>query len=360
MKIPIAKPYISKDEIQSVVDVLKSGKIAQGTVVAEFEEIFADYTESGHAIACVNGTAALHASMIAAGVKPGDEVIVPSFSFISTATSVNMCGAKPVFADVNPTTFTIEPTHVEDLITEKTRAVVGVHLFGCPFESSPIHSLCKKNDIVMIEDAAQAVGSKEYHKMCGNIGDFATFSFYATKNITCGEGGMITTNDDDYAKLIRKIINHGQSEKYKHDIIGYNYRMTDILATIALHQMNRIEDVVWKRNKIAGMYKTGIDDSHNFGFQENRANCRSSYHQFAVVCQNRTEREKLMNHLDGCGVGTAIHYPTPIHAQPVYMDDAVCPVSENLSDCIMSIPIYPSLTKEEINYVIDSINGGFK
>jgi perosamine synthetase len=358
--IPIAKPYISDDEINAVVSVLKSGNIAQGKIVKEFEEAFSDYIGCGHAIACVNGTAALHASLLASGVSPGAEVIVPSFSFIATATAVSMCGATPVFADVDPLTYTIDPVHVNDLITEDTRAIVGVHLFGIPFYSQPLASLCKTHDLMLIEDAAQAVGSKEYHKMCGTVGDLGCFSFYATKNITTAEGGMITTNDDEYAEMIRKIINHGQSEKYKHDILGYNYRMTDVLGAIGLHQMNRIEDIIWKRNNIARKYNENI----NFDNLENqceREKCRHVYHQYTLRCRDDKFRDKLIKYLQSKGIGTAIHYPIPIHMQPLYANanidsDVMCPISTNISKTIMSIPIHPMLTKEEVSFIIDTIN----
>jgi perosamine synthetase len=365
--IPIAQPYISEDEIQSVIKVLKSGKISQGKIVKEFEESFSDYIGCGHAIACVNGTAALHASLVAADVGVGDEVIVPSFSFISTATTVNMCGATPVFADVDPLTYTIDPVQVYDLITENTRAIVGVHLFGSPFYSQPLMSLCKDHDLVLIEDAAQAVGAKEYHRMCGTIGEMGCFSFYATKNVTTAEGGMITTNDDEYAEKVRKIINHGQSEKYKHTMIGYNYRMTDVLAAIGINQMNRVEDIILKRENIAKKYTNGI----NFGDMAEppieREKCRHVYHQYTIRCRDGTTRSDVMKFLHNKGVETAIHYPTPIHKQPVYMDMCdisrdvdQCPISTSISETIMSIPVHPLLTREEVTYIIDSLNGVFR
>ena len=230
--IPIAKPMTGDKEIEAVTEVLRSGMLAQGKNVARFEEDFAGYCGVAEAVAVNNGTAALHATLLALGIQAGDEVIVPDFTFFATASSVCMCGARPVFADVDGKTFNVNPASVQENIGPKTRAVIGVHLFGQPFEVRPVRELCEDAKIPLIEDAAQAHGAAYQKKKAGGLGDVACFSFYPTKNMTAGDGGMVTTDDRDLAAKIRVIINHGQSGKYLHTCLGYNYRMTDIAGAL--------------------------------------------------------------------------------------------------------------------------------
>ncbi len=258
MQIPVARPAIGQDEISAVTAVLESGKLAAGEHVAEFEKLFADYCGTTHAIAVNNGTAALHAALLAADIGHGDEVIVPAFSFIATATAVSMTGAKPVFADVNEQTYNIDPQKVEDCITSKTRAVIGVHLFGQPFDIPGIQNICESHNLMLIEDAAQAHGAMWNGEKTGGFGQFGCFSFYATKNMTTGEGGMVTTSEKVSAERLRLIINHGQSEKYLHTRIGYNYRLTDIAAAIGIIQLKKLEKFNNRRRKNAEYYDTHI------------------------------------------------------------------------------------------------------
>ena len=220
VQIPVARPAIGQDEISAVTAVLESGMLAAGERVLEFEKKFADYCGTTHAVAVNNGTAALHAALLAADIGPGDEVIVPSFSFIATATAVSMTGAKPVFVDVNEQTFGIDPAQIEGSVTPKTKAVIGVHLFGQPFDVPGIQQVCDLHNLKLIEDAAQAQGAMYNGEKTGGFGQFGCFSFYATKNMTTGEGGMVTTSDKAYNERLRLLINHGQSEKYLHTRLG--------------------------------------------------------------------------------------------------------------------------------------------
>ena len=259
MQIPVARPAIGQDEISAATAVLESGKLAAGEHVAEFEKLFADYCSTTHAIAVNNGTAALHAALLAADIGHGDEVIVPSFSFFATASAVSMTGAKPVFADVNEQTFNVDPLKVENCITSKTKAVIGVHLFGQPFDVEGVQQVCQSHNLILIEDAAQAHGASYNGAKTGGFGQFGCFSFYATKNMTTGEGGMVTTNEKAFAERLRLIINHGQSEKYLHTRIGYNYRLTDIAAAIGIIQLKKLEKFNNRRRKNAEYFDTHLN-----------------------------------------------------------------------------------------------------
>jgi perosamine synthetase len=359
MQIPIAQPQAGNEEIEAVTRVLRSGMFAQGPEVALFEEQFAKYCEARQGIAVNNGTAALHAVLAAAGIGAGDEVIVPSFSFIATATCVSMCGARPVFADVDPDYFTLDPKSAEKLFTPSTKAVIGVHLFGQPVDVDPIRKLCSDHGALLIEDAAQAHGSIYHGKKVGGLGDAACFSFYPTKNMTTGEGGMITTNDTEYAAKIRRFINHGQSEKYLHTSLGYNYRMTDIGAAIGAVQLKKLDTLNSRRQHNAGYFDQHLQKA-GLVIPARRKDCAHVFHQYVVKVtkESALAREALMLALKAKGVGTAVHYPIPIHQQPVYQSiagTAKCPVSAELAGQVMSLPVHPLVTDEQLKYICDTI-----
>lgn len=356
--IPIAKPEITDSEIDDVVNVLKSGNIASGKRVLEFEEKFAKYIGVKHAIACSNGTTALHTALLAQGVGVGDEVIVPSFSFIATATAVSMCGAKPVFVDVHPTLYGIDVEDVKNKINSRTKAVIGVHLYGLPCNAITLRHMCEDYDISLIEDSAQAVGAGIGYNMCGSIGDIGCFSFYATKNITTGEGGMITTNDDQIADSARMIINHGQRMKYVHERLGYNYRMTDIAASIGVNQLKRVDKLNNLRRIIARIYGSEIEVDGTFILPYEPSNMYHVYHQYVIQLSNAfpMRRDLFIKYLSDNGVGSAVHYPIPIHKQPLYNISISLNVSENLAKNVLSIPIHPSMSITDVSTVVDVIN----
>ena len=251
MHIPIAQPSLGNEENDAVLAVLASGMIAQGPVTAAFEDEFAAYCGVPHAGAVSNGTTALHAALLAAGVKPGDEVIVPAFTFFATASSVSMCNARPVFADVDMSTATIDPADILAKVGPKTKAVIGVHLYGQPCDAGAIREICSDKGLVFIEDAAQAHGATYRGQKTGSLGDLACFSFYATKNLATGEGGMVTTASSEYDARLRRLINHGQSEKNLHTELGYNYRMTDITAAIGRVQLAKLDGFNRRRQENA-------------------------------------------------------------------------------------------------------------
>ena len=358
--IPIARPAIGQDEISAVTAVLESGMLAAGERVCEFEQAFADYCGSSYAVAINNGTAALHAALLAAEVGPGDEVIVPSFSFIATASSVSMCGAKPVFADVDENTFTISPEQVAERITPKTKAVLGVHLFGQPFDVRAVQEICESRNLILIEDAAQAHGAACNGERTGSFGRMGCFSFYATKNMTTGEGGMITTRDKQSAERLRLIISHGQSEKYHHTRLGYNYRMTDMAAALGLVQLKKLDKFNMRRRKNAEYYQTHLS-AKGLLTPTTAPGMQHVYHQYVIRLTDEfsLNRQGFMKYLSSKGIGSAVHYPTPIHRQPLYFqeyDPDPCPVSTRLASSVLSLPVHPLLDQKEVAYICDTIN----
>ena len=360
VQIPVARPAIGQDEISAVTAVLESGMLAAGERVAEFEKKFSDYCGTTHAVAVNNGTAALHAALLAADIGPGDEVIVPSFSFIATATAVSMTGAKPVFVDVNEQTFGIDPAQVEDSVTPKTKAVIGVHLFGQPFDVPGVQQVCDSHNLTLIEDAAQAHGAMYNGEKTGGFGQFGCFSFYATKNMTTGEGGMVTTSDKAYNERLRLLINHGQSEKYLHTRLGYNYRMTDVAAAIGLVQLKKLEKFNMRRRKNAEYYDSHISVK-GLVTPAVAPGMHHVYHQYVIRLTDEfpMKRADFMEYFKAKGIGTAVHYPLPIHHQPVYAranEPDSCPVSTSLASSVLSIPVHPLLDQKELAYICDAIN----
>jgi perosamine synthetase len=358
--IPVARPAIGQEEISAVTSVLESGMLASGDRVAEFEKKFADFCGSNHAVAINNGTAALHAALLAAGIGPGDEVIVPAFTFVATATSVAMCGAKPIFADVDEKTFTIDPRQVAEKITPKTKAVIGVHLFGQPCDIEALQEICESKSLKFIEDAAQAHGALYKTGRVGSFGHLACFSFYATKNMITGEGGMVTTSDKAMNERLRLLINHGQSQKYLHTVLGYNYRMTDIGAALGLVQLKKLEKFNLRRRKNAEYYNANLS-AKGLSLPFVGSGRNPVYHQYVIRLTEEfpMNRTTFMEYLKGKGIGSAVHYPIPLHRQPLFGLDNnpdPCPVSTSLSESVLSLPVHPLLDQKEVAYICDTIN----
>lgn len=360
-KIPIAQPLTGSEEESAASAVIRSGMLAQGPAVAQFEEQFAHYCGVKHAIAVNSGTAALHAALACAGIKSGDEVIVPTFSFFATASCVSMCGATPVFVDVEVNTFNISPECVAEAVTKKTKAVIGVHLFGQPFAIRPVLDICEDHNLALIEDAAQAHGAQYHGKTVGGFGKAGCFSFYPTKNMTTGEGGIITTDDDAYAAMMRKFINHGQSEKYRHTMIGYNYRMTDIGGAIGCEQLKKLPRFNQQRISHASYLDSHIS-TKGLLTPHRMPDSTHVYHQYVVriTPEFPMNRVEFMTSLADRGIGTAVHYPIPIHRQPVYFEQnpsVSCPVAEQLCDEVLSLPVHPAVTEPMLEKICSTING---
>ncbi|MCK4526064.1 DegT/DnrJ/EryC1/StrS family aminotransferase [candidate division WOR-3 bacterium] len=360
--IPIAKPIIGNDEIQAVVQVLKSGMLTQGKAVEEFENAFAEYIGVKNAIAVSNGTISLDIALKSLDIKQGDEVIVPSFTFISTANAVLFQGAKPVFVDVDERTFNINPEDVVKKITDKTKAIIGVHLFGYPFDVKAIQEICEDYNLYLVEDCAQAHGAEYKGKKVGGFGVAGCFSFYATKNMTTGEGGIITTDSDEIAKMCRLLRSHGENKKYYHTILGYNYRMTDIQAAIGVIQLKKLDIFNRKRINNAQYFNKHIK-THGLKLPHKESVVKHVFHQYAVTIEKEFPmlRDEFMEYLKKKSIGCAIHYPLPIHKQPLYRrmgytdENVQCPVATSLSKKILSLPVHPSLAEKDLIYITETI-----
>ena len=351
--IPIAKPMIEEKEIKAVEEVLKSWMLIQGPKVREFEEEFAEYIGVEYAMATNSGTSALHTALASVGIRKGDEVITPTFSFISTASCVLMQGAKPVFCDIDQKTFNINPEEIEKMITDRTKAVIVVHLYGQPCDMRHVMDICEDHDLALIEDACQAHGAEYKGKKVGSFG-VGCFSFYPTKNMTTGEGGVITTNDDKVAKMARMIRDHGQKERYLHSMLGYNYRMTDIAAAIGLAQLKRLDRLNEQRINNA-MYYNGKLSNESIQKPFIAENVKHVFHQYTIRVK---ERDRFIAYLKAKGVGYGIYYQIPIHKQPMFSDynKLTLPEAEHACKEVVSIPVHPALSKEELGYVAEVMN----
>ncbi len=357
IKVPIAKPIIGDEEIENVVEVLKSGMIAQGPKVAEFEEKFAKWVGAKYGIAVNSGTAALHVALLSCGIGEGDEVITTPFTFIASGNAIAYTGAKPVFADIDLKTYTIDPDSIEELINENTKAILPVQLYGQSADMDKINEIAEKHDLIVIEDAAQAHGATYKGKKVGSMGDMACFSFYPTKNMTTSEGGIITTDDEKLAENAKIFRAHGATVRYHHDEIGYNFRMTDISAAIGLAQMNRIDEFNDKRNENAAYLNEGLKDVDGVVTPYCADGLKHVYHQYTIRVE-KGNRDDWVNVINECGVGTGIHYPIPLYNQPIYKElgfGGDCPNAELAADNVISLPVHPSLTKEDLDLVIEAV-----
>jgi dTDP-4-amino-4,6-dideoxygalactose transaminase len=357
IKVPIAKPIIGEEEIENVVEVLKSGMIAQGPKVMEFEEKFANWIGAKYGIATNSGTSALHVALLACGIGEGDEVITTPFTFIATGNAIVYTGATPVFADIDLDTYTIDPDKIEDLITDKTKAILPVQLYGQAADMDKIREIAEKHDLKIIEDAAQAHGAEYNGEKVGTLGDMACFSFYPTKNMTTSEGGMITTNDEELAKKAQMFRAHGASERYHHDEIGYNFRMTDIAAAIGLAQLNVIDEFNNKRISNANYLNEQLKDVEGIVTPKSPDNYKHVYHQYTILVE-KGNRDDWVEFLTNKGIGTGIHYPIPLYNQPIYKKLGIegdCPLAEKAADNVISLPVHPSLTKEDLDLVVDAV-----
>lgn len=355
--IPIAKPLLGEEEIEAVSMVLRSGIIAEGERVTEFEAAFADYIGVEHAVAVNSGTSALHAALLAHRIGAGDEVITTSFSFIATANSILFTGAKPIFADIEYDTFNIDPDDLIDKITPRTKALLPVHLYGHPAEMKEIMEIAEDHNLIVIEDACQAHGAVYSNKKVGYFGTGA-FSFYPTKNMTTGEGGMITTNEKEVADRARMIRSHGSRQRYLHEMIGYNLRMTDISAAIGIVQLGKLDNFTSMRQKNAEILSNGLQDVDGITIPTIRNGCTHVFHQYTIRAENRDEIASILN---SCEIGTGTYYPIPIHKQPIYKDRGYndnLPVCEEAARVVLSLPVHPIVSKDDLNTIIKTIKNG--
>jgi len=358
-KIPIAKPYFGKEEENAVKEVLESGILVSGPKTKAFEKEFAEYIGVEHAVAVTNGTVALDVALKALNLGPGDEVITPAFSFIASSNCILFQNAKPVFADIDSRTFNIDPSDVAEKITSKTKALIPVHLFGQPAKMDALKEIAEDKGIFLVEDAAQAHGAEYKGQKAGSIGDMGCFSFYATKNMTVGEGGMITTNDPKLARKARLLRNHGQSQKYHHDTLGYNYRMTEFCAAIGSVQLKKLDESNAKRRVNAQLLTQGIRRFHGLTVPYVDKDVKHIFHQYVVRVEEDypRDRDELADSLTEKGVGVAVHYPLPIYRQPLYLklgyEETKCPNTEDACRRVLSLPVHPLVDRKDVEFMLD-------
>ena len=350
--IPIARPLITDQAKQAVLDVLESGYLVQGSRVKALEEMFADYCGARHAIATSSGTTALHTALLAHDIGPGHEVITTPFSFIATANAILFTGARPVFVDIDPETLNLDAELVEAAITPQTRALLPVHLYGHAADMPTLMAIAERHGLAVIEDAAQAHGAAYNGQRVGTWGT-GCFSFYPTKNMTTAEGGILTTNDDEIAERARMLRSHGQSARYEHQMLGFNFRMTDIHAAIGLTQFQHLEE--WNEQRIQNAQYLS---EHLEGVETPtvRPGYRHVFHQYTI--RVRPDRDGLARWLAERQIGTGIHYPRPIHQQPFYQQlgyDLHLPVAETASREVLSLPIHPALSSKDLENIVATV-----
>jgi perosamine synthetase len=369
--IAIAKPYLTPDEAQYAYDTILSGWVTQGPKVAEFEEKFARYVGSKCAVALSNCTTALHLAMIVAGIKEGDEVICPSMSYIATANSIKYVGANPIFAEVNPITYNIEVQHAEKLITTKTKAILIVHQIGLPADIDVFKELCKKHNLVLIEDAACAAGSAYKGKKIGSHSDLVCFSFHPRKVITTGDGGMVTTNNEEYAKRLKLLRQHGMSvnDRVRHSSatvimedhieVGYNYRLTDIQAAVGIKQLEKLDWIVEERRKVANKYLDALKAIDFMRLPTEPEGYFTNWQSFSIYLKPSCplKRNDLMQQLLDKGISSRRGVMTT-HRETAYKDYKLVsplPISENACDNSIMLPLYVPMKNEDIDFVIATL-----
>jgi dTDP-4-amino-4,6-dideoxygalactose transaminase len=358
--IPINLPKIGDEEIKAVVKVLRNGPLTNalgaGPMVTQFEKNFAQFAGVKHAVAVNTGTAALHSAIVAAGVKQGDEVILPSFTFVATAESVVLAGGKPVFADIDPETYNISPAEVEKGLTKKTRAVLPVDLYGSSADIKPIREIADKHGLAVVEDAAQAHGATYGGKPAGVFADAACWSLYASKNMTTGEGGVVTTNGDEAAETLRMIRTHGEKAKYASLMLGYNYRMSEIQAAIGVVQLEKLPTFVSKRRANARRLTNILAKTARLQLPAETKNHQHSWYLYTVRIKDgdEAERNKILEELKKKGIGAEAYYVNPVHTMPYYRESFGShrlPETEKAAKQVISLPIHPGVTEEQVDYI---------
>jgi len=356
-------PQIGKEEIQMVSKVLKSraltGRLGSGPMARKFEENFAKFVKAKHAVAVNSGTAALHLALWVAGIKTNDEVIVPSFTFISSAEAVALTGARPVFVDISPQTYNIDPEKIEAAVTENTGAIMPVDLYGLPAEMDTIREIAGKHNLMVIEDAAQAHGASYKGKPPGSFADIACWSFYASKNMTTGEGGMITTNNDEHADTLRVMRSHGETQEYVSTMLGHNYRMPEIEAAIGIAQLKKLPTFIEKRRRNAELLTEKLSGTKQLVLPSEPKGYRHSWYLYTVKIRkgDAKARDKIVEDLRKQGVGASVYYHTPIHLMPYYQQFGKygLPSTEKIAQRVFSLPVHPGVTTREIDYIANSV-----
>lgn len=367
--IPYGRQTIDEDDINAVVDVLKSDYLTTGPKIAEFEQAVASYTGAKYAVAISNGTSALHAACFAAGIGQGDEVITTPLTFAASANCVLYCGGTPVFADVDPYTYNIDPEDIRKKITDKTKAIIAVHLAGQPCDMDEIHSIAQEHNLIVIEDGAHALGSVYKGKKVGCLSDMTTFSFHPVKPITTGEGGMIMTDNEELYKRLVLFRSHGITRDnsmmtrnegpwfYQQLDLGYNYRITDIQCALGCSQMRKLDKFLKRRRELVERYNNAFIECDNIVTPYQLPDTQSGWHLYIVQVKNH-DRKQVFETLRDKGIGVNVHY-IPVYMHPYYREhgykDIHCANAEEIYSHIISLPLYPGLTDEQQDYVIDTL-----
>lgn len=364
--ISINQPSIGKEEIEAVVEVLKSGilseKSGRGPRVLQFEKDFSKYVGAKHAVAVSSGTAALHSALLAVGIQPGDEVVVPSFTFSATAEAVVLAGGRPSFADIDADTYAITPESIEAALTSKTKAILPVHMYGLCADMDPIMELARNRGLIVIEDAAQAHGAEYKGRRAGSIGDATCFSFYAGKNMTTGEGGMVTTNDDDLAEQMRMIRTHGEERPYWVSRQGHNYHMPEIAGALGIVQLKKLPGFLEERRKNAEYLTEKLSVLGKLVMPKEPAGRKHAWYLFSPRLRgaNAGKRNKLVEKLRSRNIGAAVYYESPVHMLPYYRDlqstrRSALPETERACRQVFSLPVHPQLRQTELQFITDSV-----
>ncbi|HEX2191943.1 MAG TPA: DegT/DnrJ/EryC1/StrS family aminotransferase [Acidimicrobiales bacterium] len=357
--VPVAGVDIRPEDVEAMSAVLCSGRLRQGQVVARFEEAFAARVGARYAVAVSSGTAALHLSYLAL-FRPGDEVIVPSFTFVATASMLAAVGAVPVFADVDARTFTLPPEEVTSRLTARTRGVVGVHLFGNACDVDGLAEVAADRGLTLVWDAAQALGTEYRGRDVGGYSRAACYSFYPTKAITTGEGGMVTTDDPELAAALRLSRSQGAQGKYVHTSLGFNYRMTDFQAALGLRQLERLDEYLARRRANAGQLSACLRDVDGVVVPEVTERARHSFNQYSILVRPPLpSRDGVASLLAAAGVETAVHYPRPLHRQPLFNGWPAVSLtnSELLATEILALPVHPALTTSQMRTLTAALTG---
>ena len=349
--IPIAAPIMGEPEKQAVLRVLDSGMIAQGPEVEAFENEFSVTVKDRHCVAVNSGTSALHLGLLATAIGRGDEVIVPSFTFAATANAVALTGATPVFVDIDPVTYCMSPEAAAAAVSSRTAAILPVHLFGHPAEMASLSDLARRHGLAVFEDAAQAHLAESSGVPVGCHGSFAAFSFYPTKNMTTGEGGMVVTADEEVARKVRLLRNQGMEIRYQNELVGFNARMTDIAAAIGRVQLEQLPSWTEIRRRNAAALDEGLE---GVGIPVCVGEVRHVYHQYTV---RSTDRESLIGRLEAAGVGYGIYYENPVHRLPSFQRVDVLAETDRAAASVVSLPVHPKLLERDLVRIIEAVNG---
>ena len=362
MKIQLSAPDISLAEIEAVVEVLRSSRLSLGPKLEEFEHAVAIYTGAPNAIGVSSGTAGLHLCMLAFGIRPGDEVIVPSFTFVAAANAIRYVGANPVFVDIDPVTLNMDPERAESAITNKTKMIVAVHTFGYPADMDALLAIARRHSLLLIEDACEAIGAEYRGQKVGTLGDAGAFAFYPNKQITTGEGGMIVTRDPGLAKKIRALRNQGRYETddwFQHNELGFNYRLSEMHCALGIAQINRIESILTARETVARAYHQQLGNTTDIVLPSlSVQQGRISWFVYVVRLHERftrIQRDAVFKHFASAEIGCG-RYFAPIHMQPSYRawrNSHCLPVTESVSARTLALPFFNKLAQTDVQRICD-------